>query len=158
MGNLISLEVLDLGDNLLTGAIPPVLANYQLLSKFSKSRLTTCSEEHNCDNAHVSNGLSARFVAELILGGTNGNGFSGPLPLELTLVPNIQVLDLGPNGFSGFIPPEYGLLTSLSKFGLPALSQYKMLFKSLIASMQQQEFWIWTALLWRVQSLRNLEA
>ena len=34
LGNLISLEVLDLGDNLLTGIIPPVLANFQLLSKF----------------------------------------------------------------------------------------------------------------------------
>ena len=68
-------------------------------------------------------GLIAPFVAELVLGGTNGNGFSGPLPLELTLVPNLQVLDLGPNGFSGFIPPEYGLLTTLSKFfGFPVLS------------------------------------
>ena len=39
LGNLISLEVLDIGDNLLTGAIPPVLANYQLLSKLSDWRL-----------------------------------------------------------------------------------------------------------------------
>ena len=55
-------------------------------------------------------------IAELILGGTSGNGFAGTLPLELTLVPGLQVLDLGPNGFSGVIPPEYGFLTTLSKF------------------------------------------
>ena len=36
LGNMLSLEILDIGDNLLTGAIPPnVLSNFGLLSKYA---------------------------------------------------------------------------------------------------------------------------
>ena len=40
LGNLLTLEIIDLGFNQLFSSIPPILANYQLMSKYSMHVLT----------------------------------------------------------------------------------------------------------------------
>ena len=54
-------------------------------------------------------------VTQIVL--TN-NGLTGPIPVELGSLSNLNVLNLGHNGLTGEIPAELGNLTSLVTLGL----------------------------------------
>ena len=104
LGDLAALEWLDFEDNQITGPIPPELGNLSKLNTLVLSR----------------NKLSGTIPPEL------GNltdivqfyiiyneDLTGAIPPELAYLPKIRVLDLRFNGLTGEIPPEFGESSSL---------------------------------------------
>ncbi|MDE2779201.1 MAG: hypothetical protein OXI91_05935 [Chloroflexota bacterium] len=107
MGNLSSLEWLDLSHNRLTGEIPAVLGQLNHLQRFVLS----------------GNQFSGPIPAEL--GGLQdlellalaNNQLSGPIPPELGNLTSLLSLELSLNRLTGPIPPELGNLGSLEGLG-----------------------------------------
>ena len=114
IGNLLSLEVLDLGNNQIGGPIGPTVGSLVSLRKFDMS----LQFELRMQCLPISDFLLWYFLAgELILGGTGtGNLFSGAIPVEISNIQGLQILDLGPSVLTGSIPSELGTLTDLRKF------------------------------------------
>ena len=103
LGNLTSLEVLDLSLNSLIGTIPPELGNLENLVelRLSLNRLfgVVPPELGNLTSLEV---LNLRL-----------NSLGGTIPPELGALTNLRILDLRDNELTGRIPPELGDLLSL---------------------------------------------
>ncbi len=112
LGQLTSLESLDLRDNNLSGSIPPELG--QLTS------LESLDLRGNSLSGSVPPKLGQLTSLESL--DLRGNSLSGSIPPELGQLTSLVMLNLGGNLLSGSIPPELGQLTSLGTLVL-ALNQ-----------------------------------
>ena len=100
--------VLYLGDNGLTGEIPPELG--------SLSNLTALYLDTNALSGEIPPELgSLSNLTDLSL---HGNALSGAIPAELGSLSNLAGLDLRNNALSGAIPAELGSLSNLTNLRL----------------------------------------
>ena len=100
--------VLYLGDNGLTGEIPPELG--------SLSNLTALYLDTNALSGEIPPELgSLSNLTDLSL---HGNDLSGAIPAELGSLSNLAELDLRNNALSGAIPAELGSLSNLTNLRL----------------------------------------
>ena len=100
--------VLYLGDNGLTGEIPPELG--------SLSNLTALYLDTNALSGEIPPELgSLSNLTDLSL---HGNALSGAIPAELGSLSNLAELDLRNNALSGAIPAELGSLSNLTNLRL----------------------------------------
>ena len=100
--------VLYLGDNGLTGEIPPELG--------SLSNLTALYLDTNALSGEIPPELgSLSNLTDLSL---HGNDLSGAIPAELGSLSNLAGLDLRNNALSGAIPAELGSLSNLTNLRL----------------------------------------
>ena len=100
--------VLYLGDNGLTGEIPPELG--------SLSNLTALYLDTNALSGEIPPELgSLSNLTDLSL---HGNDLSGAIPAELGSLSNLAELDLRNNALSGAIPAELGSLSNLAELDL----------------------------------------
>ena len=132
LGNLASLETLDLGSNYLSGPIPPELGNLDNLRWLVVGNNDLSgpipSELGNLDNL-TGLGLSTNNLSGAIppeLGNLasletlylSSNELSGPIPPELGNLVSLETLHLSSNELSGPIPPELRQIASLSWLNL----------------------------------------
>ena len=103
LGDLASLEGLNLGGNRLAGPIPPEFGDLTNLASLD------LSENVLSGTIPPELGRLTRLW-ELDL---NGNALTGGIPPKLGEVARLQYLDLDGNGLRGAIPPELGALTGL---------------------------------------------
>ena len=108
LGDLASLESLDLGYNLLSGPIPPELG--------SLASLRGLNLRANRLSGPIPSEL--RDLASLVLLWIGDNSLSGPIPPELGDLASLKYLGLWSNSLSGPIPPELGEVTSLERVHL----------------------------------------
>ncbi|KAI5559914.1 hypothetical protein BDE02_16G010100 [Populus trichocarpa] len=108
MGNLPSLNYLDLSTNFLNGSIPSSLGNSSSLQYLLLSRnLLSGSIPSSLGN------LSSLYYLSLLY-----NMLSGQIPKESGNLSNLQSMYLGFNELSGQLPPELGRLRYLYFLGL----------------------------------------
>ncbi|KAH9295539.1 hypothetical protein KI387_039127, partial [Taxus chinensis] len=108
------LEQIHLGENELTGTLPPSVD--QLSSKLSIFNLTY-------NYLHGSIPLQISNLANLTYLNLEGNFFNGSIPPSLSKLTKLERLQLGRNRLHGSIPTEIGDLPSL---GLLSLSQNQL--------------------------------
>ncbi len=108
---LTGLESIDLSGNLLTGEIPLGLGD---LSKLEYLALSGNGLTGTIPGKLASLGYNSRLTALLLA----GNQLSGTIPAELGGLTMLEELDLSENGLSGEIPPELGDLTALIELRL----------------------------------------
>ncbi len=108
LGNLSSLELLDLRYNQLRGETPPELG------ALSSLRVLTLSDNRLTGEIPAELGnLASLGVLDL-----GGNELSGKIPRELANLINLVNLSLGGNELTGEIPAELGTLTKLTALAL----------------------------------------
>ena len=100
--------VLYLGDNGLTGEIPPELG--------SLSNLTALYLDTNALSGEIPPELGS--LSNLTALSLHGNDLSGAIPAELGSLSNLAELDLRNNALSGAIPAELGSLSNLTNLRL----------------------------------------
>ncbi|KAF3438354.1 hypothetical protein FNV43_RR21116 [Rhamnella rubrinervis] len=103
IGNLKSLELLDLRYCNFSGIVPPSFWNLSQLSKFSLA--------HNHFNGQLPHTIGN--LAKLTEFSLLDNHFSGGLPSSLGNLRQLNYLTLGYNNFSGEVPTSLGNLTQL---------------------------------------------
>ncbi|MDE2878622.1 Ig-like domain-containing protein [Candidatus Palauibacter soopunensis] len=103
LGELASLETLDLYRNGLTGPIPPTVADL--------AELHTLDLGENDLTGAIPPELGS--LANLRWLWLNENGLTGRIPSELGNLADLRILDLGANSLTGVIPPELAELASL---------------------------------------------
>ncbi len=108
LGGLINLKLLDLGENRLTGGIPLELRN---LSRLERLYLYV-----NELTGEIPPELGALSNLEKM--NLSGNQLTGPIPPELGDLSNLLLLDLGENRLHGEIPAELGGLVNLEELFL----------------------------------------
>ena len=110
LGNLTSLEMLDLSFNGLSGEIPPELGNLASLRvlNFERNEYDTGTKLSGEIPPGLGN-LSSLQTLDLY-----GNDLSGEIPPKLADLPSLTGLNLSDNQLSGEIPPELGNLPSPS--------------------------------------------
>ncbi|KAF7820576.1 somatic embryogenesis receptor kinase 2 [Senna tora] len=111
LGNLTSLVSLDLYLNSFTGPIPDSLgklSKLRFLTAFLKNVFTRGKENHVGDLI-----LFPQYVYDSRL---NNNSLTGPIPMSLTNISALQVLDLSNNRLSGVVPDNgsFSLFTPIS--------------------------------------------
>ncbi|XP_074301718.1 tyrosine-sulfated glycopeptide receptor 1-like [Silene latifolia] len=145
LANIKSLEVLDLSYNALTGTIPdwfatlpsffyldlsknnltgeftvpvnrlPAMVSVEAANKFLRSylELPVFVAPNNASNQQY-NQLAILPPAIYL----KGNNLTGKIPVDISQLQNLHVLDLSENNFLGSIPPEFSNLTSLEMLDL----------------------------------------
>ena len=108
LGQLVNLEVLDLGFNHLTGAIPPQLGQL--------SRLTHLYLYANQLTGAIPPEVGQ--LANLTSLNLSSNQLTGAIPPEVGQLANLTSLNLSSNQLTGAIPPEVGQLANLTSLGL----------------------------------------
>ena len=132
LGNLTSLQVLDLHGNDLSGELPPELGNLTKLVSLNLSvnrlngelqpelgNLTNLTEIHlqvNELNGRIPRSLGG--LSNLSTLSLWNNRLSGTIPPELGNLTGLLLLDLHGNSLSGEVPPQMGALTNLQRLGL----------------------------------------
>ena len=101
LGNLTNLRLLNLASNNLSGPIPPKLGSLFSLEYLDLSYNRLSSLPTAIGNLSV-HSLKIQY-----------NNLSGPIPSSLGNIGNLETLVLGNNRLSGPIPPELGNLTKL---------------------------------------------
>ena len=109
LGNLASLVVLTLGRNALTGAIPAELGNLV--------HLGTLKLDYNALTGPIPPELGRLTNLERLT--LASNALTGPIPAELGNLASLVVLSLGNNALAGAIPAELGNLAHLEHLWLP---------------------------------------
>ena len=108
LGNLASLEVLELGGNSLSGSIPPELGNLASLEVLELSGNSLSGSIP----PELGNLASLEWLALF------GSDLTGPIPPELGNLANLTHLGLTLNQLTGPIPPELGDLANLTQLSL----------------------------------------
>ena len=108
LGDLANLERLSLWTNVLTGPIPPELGRLANLRELALL--------HNALSGPIPSELGG--LANLQQLALLHNALSGPIPPELGRLTNLQGLNLAENDLSGPIPPELGGLANLRELWL----------------------------------------
>ena len=127
MGDLASLNHLDLTGNLIYGPIPPEMGRLQSLNHLELGQNglkgsipVELSALQNLDDLNLAaNRLDGPIppelgqLANLSILHLGLNELSGPIPPELAGLASLEILNLGDNEISGDIPPELGRLSGL---------------------------------------------
>ena len=108
LGNLASLERLELDYNALTGEIPPELGNL--------ANLEGLELHDNALTGEIPPELGNLASLEWLW--LSDNGLTGEIPPELGNLANLERLSLSNNGLTGEIPPELGNLANLGYLSL----------------------------------------
>ena len=106
IGNLTSLQVLDLPHNRLSGQVPTEMAHLTEIRHLSLW-------QNNMSGPFPKEVLNMPNLEFLSLG---FNGFTGDIPPELGQLRHLLKLEIPSNQFSGTIPPELGNLSNLLAF------------------------------------------
>jgi gliding motility-associated-like protein len=108
--NLIDLQGLNLSFNSLDGIIPTSIGNLQNLEylNFATNNLTGTIP------------VSLTTINNVTFLSLSGNQLSGTIPIAITSMNNLETLGLSNNEFTGFIYPEYGNLNNLIYLNLGA--------------------------------------
>lgn len=128
LGNLQSLEFLDLSYGNISGSIPDEITNITSLIQLdiSTNNLsgTIPNTIDNLINLQNLNLTSNQLTSNIPISLTNlsnlrnlrlrVNNLSGTIPLAITNLTELRVLELGSNDFTGTIYPEYGNLINLN--------------------------------------------
>ena len=109
LGNLTSLEILDLAGNEISGEIPPELSNL--------TRLQSLRLDRNSLTGEIPRELGNLASLERLDLGRN-HGVTGEIPSELGNLASLESLDLEENLLEGEIPRELGNLTGLESLHL----------------------------------------
>lgn len=108
VGELTSLEFLDVWGNSLTGDFPSWIGNFPNLS-------TLALQSNQFTGEIPAEIWSMTTLTQLYLA---ENNLTGALPAEIGQLTELETLTLSNNSFSGAIPPEIGNLTNLSQLEL----------------------------------------
>ncbi|XP_058109120.1 putative receptor-like protein kinase At3g47110 [Magnolia sinica] len=106
---LVSLEVLSISENEISGTIPPPLYN------LSSIKCLDVGWNRLQGNLPPNIGLTLPNLQELH---AEGNQFTGPIPVSLSNASRLLLIKLGNNSFSGSVPMNFGRLKGLSKLYL----------------------------------------
>lgn len=131
LGRLVSLQVLSLRSNRLSGSLPPDVSSLPSLQaiflqhnelsgdlpSFFSPSLNTLDLSYNSFTGQIPSGL--QNLTQLSVLNLAGNSFSGPIP-DLKL-PSLRQLNLSNNELSGSIPPFLQIFSNSSFLGNPGL-------------------------------------
>ncbi|CAL4917111.1 unnamed protein product [Urochloa decumbens] len=120
---LLSLQILDLSNNQLTGELPDCWWEMQALQFMDLSnnsfsvvggcqQLATLDIGNNNFHGHIPPWIGSEVSALKILS-LKSNKFTGEIPSELSQLSPLQLLDLSHNRLTGLIPKEFGKLISM---------------------------------------------
>ncbi|KAJ7294776.1 hypothetical protein O6H91_21G065100 [Diphasiastrum complanatum] len=106
LGNLMSLQYLELYSNNISGSIPKEIGNL--------SQLVSLDLYQNEFTGEIPDTLGS--LTELRFLRLNNNSLSGKIPMSLTSIPGLQVLDFSNNNLSGVVPTNgsFSLFTPIS--------------------------------------------
>ena len=131
LGDLSELRELSLRSNSFNGSIPPsfsrllrlravFLQNNALSGPLPPGFLSNLTELQilNLAGNSFSGNLPSSLPPNLRYLDLSSNGFSGEVPVDLSLSPSLQLINLSSNNFQGTVPASIGLLSELTHLWL----------------------------------------